>query len=334
MKACIKCNIEKEITKDNFRFRKRRNDFENVCKSCKHIQEKKLWIKNRNRILEKSRLERLKSGKKPKPRLITTEFQIRSISQYLKAGWNNQNLPYKTSVLRAHIESLFEPWMNWDNLGRYSARKWDDNDPKTWKWQVDHIIPYSELPYVSKDDDNFKKCWALENIRPYCAKKNCLEGVNRTRHTNKQIIRIVRVKQEPKKYDKEEVEAVKELYLIGHKSRVIAKKLNFTRHKVDKIIKELGIKVNIRYIKENQKCIRCNKVKEINEFEKSSNFFHKEVCKFCDEGFRKIKYVAKYYEDDDLLKIYKDRDYNKMIEAIKILDSKKKNKNKLKNTNN
>lgn len=26
------------------------------------------------------------------------------------------------------------------------------------------------------EDDNFKRCWALENLRPYSAKQNIIDG--------------------------------------------------------------------------------------------------------------------------------------------------------------
>ena len=49
-------------------------------------------------------------------------------------------------------------------------------------WHIDHIIPQSLLPYSSMEDDNFKKCWALSNLRPLSAKQNLLDGANRIRH--------------------------------------------------------------------------------------------------------------------------------------------------------
>jgi hypothetical protein len=72
--------------------------------------------------------------------------------------------------------------MNWDNQGVYNAKTWNDEDQSTWKWQIDHIIPQSDLPYYSMEDENFKKCWALENLRPLSAKQNVLDGTRRTRH--------------------------------------------------------------------------------------------------------------------------------------------------------
>lgn len=91
-------------------------------------------------------------------------------------------LSYSIKELREHLESLFEPWMNWDNWGKYDAKIWDDNDPSTWKWQIDHIIPKSMFKYTSMEDEEFKKCWALENLRPYSAKQNFLDGCTKTRH--------------------------------------------------------------------------------------------------------------------------------------------------------
>ena len=85
-------------------------------------------------------------------------------------------LQYTIEELKMHLESLFEPWMNWNNYGVYRKCSWNDNDLLTWTWQLDHIIPQSALPYTSMEDDNFKKCWALENLRPLSSKENLLKG--------------------------------------------------------------------------------------------------------------------------------------------------------------
>lgn len=83
-----------------------------------------------------------------------------------------------------HPDNLIngEPWMTWENWGKYNSKTWDDNDPETWTWQLDHIIPQSDLPYTSMEDENFKICWALENLRPYSAKQNIIDGPSRSRH--------------------------------------------------------------------------------------------------------------------------------------------------------
>jgi len=93
-----------------------------------------------------------------------------------------EKLNYSVQELKIYLENKFDSWMNWHNYGLYNKNSWDDNDPSTWTWNIDHIIPQSDLFYISMDDDNFKKCWALENLRPYSAKQNCLDGSSRKRH--------------------------------------------------------------------------------------------------------------------------------------------------------
>jgi hypothetical protein len=91
-------------------------------------------------------------------------------------------LPFTIPQLKDHLESQFEPWMTWDNQGKYMVKNWNDEDQSTWVWQIDHIKPQSDLPYQSMEDENFKKVWSLDNLRPLAAKENLLDGANRVRH--------------------------------------------------------------------------------------------------------------------------------------------------------
>lgn len=88
-------------------------------------------------------------------------------------------LPYTIDELKFHLEKQFEPWMTWKNQGKYDRNNWDDNDQSTWTWQIDHIIPHSSLPYTDMKDDNFKRCWSLDNLRPLSAKQNLIDGNRR-----------------------------------------------------------------------------------------------------------------------------------------------------------
>jgi len=78
------------------------------------------------------------------------------------------HLPYSSVELKVYIESLWEPWMNWSNHGRYNPRR------KTW--QIDHIIPQSKLPFSLFEDDNFQELWALKNLRPLETVANIKKG--------------------------------------------------------------------------------------------------------------------------------------------------------------
>ena len=88
-------------------------------------------------------------------------------------------LPYTIQELKEHLERQFEPWMNWNNWGSYNRETWDDSNYNTWKWNIDHIIPKSSFYYTSMGDENFRKCWALGNLRPYSAKQNVMDQDDR-----------------------------------------------------------------------------------------------------------------------------------------------------------
>ena len=114
-----------------------------------------------------------------------------SIRNGIKRSKGNKNgeltwvyLPYTPEVLRKHLEDQFEDWMSWDNWGVHDSNIYDPNDKSTWKWNIDHIIPHSNLSYSSLKDDNFQKAWALSNLRPYEARKNIVDGSTRARHNN------------------------------------------------------------------------------------------------------------------------------------------------------
>jgi hypothetical protein len=86
---------------------------------------------------------------------------------------------YTVEQLISHLENLFEPWMTWENWGKYDINTWDDNNSSTWTWNIDHIIPISHFEIKSEDDPNIIKCWALSNLRPLSAKQNIIDGNRR-----------------------------------------------------------------------------------------------------------------------------------------------------------
>lgn len=88
-------------------------------------------------------------------------------------------LPYTMQELKDHLEKQFEPWMTWDNYGTYRLDIWNNDDSTTWTWNIDHIIPHSRFKYTSMEDQEFKDCWALSNLRPYSSKQNIIDGDNR-----------------------------------------------------------------------------------------------------------------------------------------------------------
>lgn len=66
------------------------------------------------------------------------------------AGWSIQELC-------DHLVPLFEDGMCLNNWG---------------SWQIDHVIPLSQVAVSSEDDPNFRAVWSLENLAPLWAADN------------------------------------------------------------------------------------------------------------------------------------------------------------------
>lgn len=63
--------------------------------------------------------------------------------------------------LKVYLESKFEPWMSWDNYGKY-------NGELNHGWDIDHIIPLSSV----KNESDLLKLNHFTNLQPLCSYKN------------------------------------------------------------------------------------------------------------------------------------------------------------------
>jgi hypothetical protein len=71
-----------------------------------------------------------------------------------KAGRTWQSLvDYSLQDLITHIQSQFQPCMTWDNFGKGG-------------WEIDHIVPRRFFHFSKPDDQDFIRCWALDNLQP------------------------------------------------------------------------------------------------------------------------------------------------------------------------
>lgn len=173
-----------------------RKEYYQEHKKEKNKYNKKYYMQNKNTILtnankyykdniakvRKYNNQYIKNRKQQNPLYKIRASVSSSINIYLKNhGFSKNNksiskyLPYTTNELKIHLESQFESWMTWKNYGTYRKNNWDDNNKLTWSWQIDHIIPQSNFKYSSMGDEEFKKCWALNNLRPYSSKQNLLD---------------------------------------------------------------------------------------------------------------------------------------------------------------
>jgi hypothetical protein len=184
-------NNKEKILISAKKYRDKNRDNINASRRGKYKESAKAY-----RISHKEKIIKQKNIYKKNKRNNNLQFKIReNISVSIRSAIKNLGIKkqfnsflnyvdWNIIQLKAHLESQFEPWMNWGNWGIYKLDQWNDNDSSTWKWQIDHIIPQSELLYTDMSDDNFKKCWSLENLRPYSAKQNAIDGGSKIRHEN------------------------------------------------------------------------------------------------------------------------------------------------------
>lgn len=82
------------------------------------------------------------------------------LSRGVKGGRRTwEILGYTAEQLTAHLERQFAPGMSWENYGRHG-------------WHIDHIIPLAAFNYETPDHIDFKRAWALSNLRPLWARDN------------------------------------------------------------------------------------------------------------------------------------------------------------------
>lgn len=192
-KTCNKCKEEKLI--EEFTINKAvKGGREHMCRICKNLAYKAKWQKNkeinaikrsekRKRNIEVYRKREAEYRKKyrdankekvnEKYRNYMKEYRKsrpafrmhKRISYIIKSSLDNRcssnqifvKLGYNIEDLMKHLESKFKPGMSWDNYG---------------EWHIDHIVPQSWLPFNSVDEENFLKCWSLNNLQPLWAKEN------------------------------------------------------------------------------------------------------------------------------------------------------------------
>lgn len=147
---------EEELAKNRERYQKNKE------------QKRQYRLKNLNKIKEQQRLyrERNKEKLKAYDKLRNEKNKINrcfshSLSYSLKGAKADRHwedlVPYNLEQLKQHLEEQFDENMNWNNYG---------------EWHIDHIIPQDTFEIKSEQDEQFKICWSLYNLRPLWKKDN------------------------------------------------------------------------------------------------------------------------------------------------------------------
>ena len=132
-------------------------------------QENKDWLNEKSRNYQKANRDKLRLHLNKKRR-TNTQFRLAhnlrarvraSLKDNIKSGSAVKNLGCSLEELKAHLESKFQPGMNWDN--------WSSNG-----WHIDHVKPLSSFDLSNKDE--LLKACHYTNLQPLWAKDNLVKG--------------------------------------------------------------------------------------------------------------------------------------------------------------
>lgn len=166
LKICPECKVEKDVSE----FVKDKNTKYGLywcCKQCMNQYSKQYYKENKKEI-NQNKKQYIKEKYHNDPIFRLRKNVSCLIYVYLKRFNSSKkdsclkHLDYTIQQLYDHLEKQFDSNMSWSNYGSY--------------WDIDHIIPQSKLPYDSMEHPNFKKCWALSNLRPLEHMENVRKG--------------------------------------------------------------------------------------------------------------------------------------------------------------
>jgi len=124
--------------------------------------------KNIDKIREvKRNYEKTRKHNDPLYKLIsnfrTAIYQVLKESNVEKNKHYFDILQYTPESLINHLESQFDENMNWENYG---------------EWHVDHKLPITSFNIQEMGDEEFMRCWSLDNLQP-------MWGTDNIRKSNK-----------------------------------------------------------------------------------------------------------------------------------------------------
>jgi ssDNA-binding Zn-finger/Zn-ribbon topoisomerase 1 len=126
----------------------------------KKYKSNKLWIQNNTlKVREYYKVKGKKRRSTPTGILNNRMGSdiCRALSGQKKGRHWEILVGYTVEQLVKHLEKNFLPNMTWENRS---------------EWHIDHKIPKSVFNYKTPEDIDFKKCWALKNLRPIWKEDN------------------------------------------------------------------------------------------------------------------------------------------------------------------
>ena len=168
-----KVSLKKYDSKPEVKERKKENHkkwlSENKDKWNEYIKEYR--EKNIDKIRKIKRdYERTRKANDPLYKLVanfrTAIYTVLKENNMDKYGHYFEILQYSPEELSTHLENQFTEGMTWENYG---------------EWHVDHKLPITSFNFQEIGDNEFMKCWGLDNLQPMWADENI-------RKSNKMIL--------------------------------------------------------------------------------------------------------------------------------------------------
>ena len=127
------------------------------------IKQKRIANKEKNYLLKK---ERLKTDPlfKLRCRVSNIIYKSLKLKGFKKLTRSEVILGCSNIEFKQHIESLWEPWMNWDNYGNWNGIPTELNTA----WDIDHIIPSS----TAITEEDVIRLNHYTNLQPLCSYHN------------------------------------------------------------------------------------------------------------------------------------------------------------------
>lgn len=131
------------------------------------VEGRKRWQRN-SKELNSKRIAERRVRRLTDPQFRLSERiaeQMRRVLKGEKRGRPTESmLDYTFDELRAHLERQFLRGMTWENMR---------------DWHIDHIVPLASFSFDGPDHPEFKRAWALTNLRPLWARENVAKGHKR-----------------------------------------------------------------------------------------------------------------------------------------------------------
>ena len=194
-KKCSKCKIIKTLD-CFFKSKKEYYGYLHSCKECDSIRSQnyrkteqyrltnKIY-RQRPEVISKAKLRNASTETKEKKRMRSIEYSSTEEYKIKKRKANKKY--YEQNKFRTRVSAAVRKSLNtcgrkrgrsWEKLVGYTLQQLKEHIEKQFKngmswntygvkgWHIDHIRPVSSFNITSTDCEDFKKCWALENLQP------------------------------------------------------------------------------------------------------------------------------------------------------------------------